>query len=118
MSCALILRTVFVNMITYLNLEDRFPRSHFEKYRCLALVGTCRKWRRTRLEPCPRRMKLKIGGVSNTYRIFNIKKIHRRILDISDSIAHFLDGVFAQNCHFTVGQTLPADFAKNLSMYS
>ena len=42
MSCALILRTVFVNMITYLNLEDRFPRSHFEKYRCLDLVGTCR----------------------------------------------------------------------------
>ena len=63
-------------------------------------------------------MKLKIGGVSNTYRIFNIEKIYRRNVDISESEVGFLNGVFVEFYNFTVGQNLPADFAQNLSMCS
>ena len=60
-------------------------------------------------------MVLKIGGLSNTYRIFNIQKIHRVNFGISDSVVHVLNGVFVQNDQFAVGQNLPADSAKNLA---
>ena len=59
-------------------------------------------------------MVLKIWGVSITYRIFNIQKKYSCNFGISDSTAHFLNGVFVQNDHLTVRQNLPADFVENL----